>query len=81
MMTRIEEGSNVFVHASDIQMLDDEAVKQVIAWQPSVDIISSVLLTLWDSAVSCLKQTGSGGIRSYLFPQAGTRPMLVVKRL
>jgi predicted metallo-beta-lactamase superfamily hydrolase len=40
MMTRIEEGSDVFVHASDIQMLDDEAVKQVIAWQPSVVLAS-----------------------------------------
>ena len=40
MMTRIEEGSDVFVHASDIQMLDDEAVKQIIAWQPSVVLVS-----------------------------------------
>lgn len=40
MMTRIEEGSDVFVHASDIQMLSDEAVKQIIVWQPSIVLAS-----------------------------------------
>jgi len=36
MMTRVEENGKVFVHASDIQMLNDEAVNQIIAWQPNV---------------------------------------------
>jgi len=40
MMTRIEEGGEVFVHASDIQMLSDEAVKRIITWQPTIVLAS-----------------------------------------
>jgi predicted metallo-beta-lactamase superfamily hydrolase len=36
MMTRIEMGSHVFVHASDIQLLDGPTVDQVINWQPDI---------------------------------------------
>jgi predicted metallo-beta-lactamase superfamily hydrolase len=36
MMTRIEMGDQVFVHASDIQLLDDTTVDKVIDWQPDV---------------------------------------------
>lgn len=36
MMTRIEMGKQVFVHASDIQLLDDSTVDQVINWQPDI---------------------------------------------
>lgn len=35
MMTRIEEDGKVFVHASDMQMLNDEAIDKIIAWQPN----------------------------------------------
>jgi predicted metallo-beta-lactamase superfamily hydrolase len=40
MMTRVEEDGKVFVHASDIQMLNDEAVRQIIAWQPNIVLAS-----------------------------------------
>jgi len=40
MMTRIEEESEVFVHASDIQMLNDEAIEQILRWQPTVVLAS-----------------------------------------
>jgi predicted metallo-beta-lactamase superfamily hydrolase len=40
MMTRLEEDGEVFVHASDIQMLNDQAIKQIIAWQPNVVLAS-----------------------------------------
>jgi uncharacterized protein len=40
MMTRIQEGNEVFVHASDIQMLNDEAVEQILAWHPTI-VLSS----------------------------------------
>jgi predicted metallo-beta-lactamase superfamily hydrolase len=40
MMTRVEEDGEVFIHASDIQMLNDEAIKHIIAWQPNV-VLSS----------------------------------------
>ncbi len=36
MMTRIEMGNGVFVHASDIQLLDDATVDKVISWQPTI---------------------------------------------
>jgi predicted metallo-beta-lactamase superfamily hydrolase len=36
MMTRLEENGEVFVHASDIQMLNDTAIKQILAWQPNI---------------------------------------------
>jgi predicted metallo-beta-lactamase superfamily hydrolase len=40
MMTRLEEDEEVFVHASDIQMLNDEAIKQILTWQPNVVLAS-----------------------------------------
>ncbi|MDY6916652.1 MAG: hypothetical protein SVP26_01710 [Chloroflexota bacterium] len=40
MMTRIEDASAVFVHASDIQMLSDEAIETIVAWQPSIVLAS-----------------------------------------
>ena len=36
MMTRIEENGEVFVHASDIQLLNDEAVTKILEWHPDV---------------------------------------------
>lgn len=36
MMTRIEMDDRVFVHASDIQLLDDSTVERVIDWQPDI---------------------------------------------
>jgi uncharacterized protein len=36
MMTRIEMEDGVFVHASDIQLLDDATVDEIIAWQPDI---------------------------------------------
>lgn len=36
MMTRVEMEDAVFVHASDIQLLDDSTVDQVIGWRPDI---------------------------------------------
>ena len=36
MMTRIEEEGEVFVHASDIQMLNDDAISKIIDWRPNI---------------------------------------------
>jgi predicted metallo-beta-lactamase superfamily hydrolase len=36
MMTRIEWEGTVFVHASDIQLLDGEAVSFILDWQPDI---------------------------------------------
>jgi predicted metallo-beta-lactamase superfamily hydrolase len=40
MMTRVEEDGEVFVHASDIQMLNDKAIAKIIAWQPNIVLAS-----------------------------------------
>jgi hypothetical protein len=36
MMTRVEMEDAVFVHASDIQLLDDPTIDQVIGWRPDI---------------------------------------------
>ena len=36
MMTRIEDEGTVFVHASDIQLLDSEAVSLILDWEPNI---------------------------------------------
>ena len=45
VMTRIE-GDLVFVHASDIQLLNDEAVLQILSWRPDVVFASGPPLYL-----------------------------------
>jgi hypothetical protein len=40
MMTGIEENGWVFVHASDIQMLNDEAIERILMWQPTIVLAS-----------------------------------------
>jgi predicted metallo-beta-lactamase superfamily hydrolase len=40
MMTRIKEENEVFVHASDIQMLNDEAIEQILLWHPNIVLAS-----------------------------------------
>ncbi|MEA3351461.1 MAG: hypothetical protein U9Q82_12625 [Chloroflexota bacterium] len=46
MMTRIEAEDSVFVHASDIQLLDDEAVSLILDWQPDVALVGGPPLYL-----------------------------------
>jgi len=36
MLTRIEDGGVTFVHASDIQLLNREAVEWILAWRPDI---------------------------------------------
>jgi len=36
MMTRIATGATVFVHASDIQLLDEQTVDTIIRWRPDI---------------------------------------------
>ncbi len=40
MMTRIEEDGFVFVHGSDIQLLDREAVKVILNWKADIVLVS-----------------------------------------
>jgi len=46
MMTRIQEGDEVFVHASDIQLLDDGAVTAILEWKPTIVFASGPPLYL-----------------------------------
>jgi uncharacterized protein len=46
MMTRICEGDEVFVHSSDIQLLDRVTVLKVLAWEPTIVFASGPPLYL-----------------------------------
>jgi len=46
MMTRIYEEDEIFVHASDIQLLDRETVLEVLAWEPTIVFASGPPLYL-----------------------------------
>lgn len=46
MMTRIEDEETVFVHASDIQLLDAEAVSVILDWAPDVALVGGPPLYL-----------------------------------
>jgi predicted metallo-beta-lactamase superfamily hydrolase len=46
MMTRLEDANGVFVHASDIQLLDEEAVSLILAWQPNSVLVGGPPLYL-----------------------------------
>jgi len=40
MMTRVESDSDIFVHASDLELLEDEPIAQILRWQPTVLLVS-----------------------------------------
>ncbi len=46
MMTRIEGEGTVFVHASDIQMLNDTAIDKILDWHPHIVLASGPPLYL-----------------------------------
>jgi predicted metallo-beta-lactamase superfamily hydrolase len=40
MMTRIKDGKEVFVHASDIQLFDEETIEKILDWKPNIVLAS-----------------------------------------
>ena len=46
MMTRIEDGNDVFVHGSDIQLFDSEPISQILSWHPDVALVGGPPLYL-----------------------------------
>jgi len=46
MMTRVEDTEGVFVHASDIQLLDKAPIEQILDWKPYVVLASGPPLYL-----------------------------------
>jgi len=61
MITRIEEGSEVFIHASDIQMLNDEAIEQILMLGPTMVLASGPPIYLpsmtWEKKEGALRRT------------------------
>ena len=56
MMTKIEEG-NIFVHASDIQLLNDESIAQILSWQPDIALVGGPPIYLDKLSESQVKKT------------------------
>jgi hypothetical protein len=46
MMTRVEDEDTVFVHASDIQLLDGETVSLILEWRPDIVLVGGPPLYL-----------------------------------
>ncbi len=69
MMTRIAEDGEVFVHASDIQLMNGEAVDQILAWHPDVVLAAGPSVyrhptvnqqkMAWDNAVRLARGVGT----------------------
>jgi len=69
MMTRITEDGEVFVHASDIQLMSEEAVDRILAWHPDVVLAAGPSIyrhlkaiqrkIAWDNAVRLARGVGT----------------------
>ena len=63
MMTRIDMGDSVFVHASDIQLLDNAAVEKILKWQPDIVFASGPPLYLKSLNATLRKQAWENALR------------------
>ena len=61
-MTRIQEDC-VFVHASDIQLLNDEAISQIISWGPDIVLASGPPLYLLKLSKDQIKQAWHNAVK------------------
>jgi predicted metallo-beta-lactamase superfamily hydrolase len=62
VMTRIEE-DRVFVHASDIQLLNDEAISQIISWEPDIVLASGPPLYLFKLSGDQMKKAWYNAVK------------------
>ena len=62
IMTRIE-GDCIFVHASDIQLLNNEAVSKIVSWGPDVVLASGPPLYLCRLSKDQVKEAWENAIR------------------
>jgi predicted metallo-beta-lactamase superfamily hydrolase len=62
IMTRIEEDFT-FVHASDIQLLNDEAISQIISWSPDIVLASGPPLYLYKLTGDDVKMAWHNALR------------------
>lgn len=63
MMTRIEDEDGVFVHASDIQLLNEEAVALLLAWQPDIVLAAGPPLYLAQLSSQQRQRAWENGLR------------------
>ncbi|MFO8089065.1 MAG: MBL fold metallo-hydrolase [Desulfatiglandaceae bacterium] len=77
VMSRIEEDGFVFVHASDIQLIERNPVQQIIDWHPDVVFVSGpplyiqtlsaeVRAVAWENALALAKSVGTVVIDHHL---------------
>ena len=46
MMTKLEGGRDIFVHASDIQLFNEKSVSQILSWAPNIVLVGGPPLYL-----------------------------------
>ncbi|MEN8167528.1 MAG: hypothetical protein ABFR65_08635 [Pseudomonadota bacterium] len=63
MMTRIDTGGTVFVHASDIQLLDEQTVDTIIRWQPDIVLAAGPPLYLEQLSKEERRQAWNNALR------------------
>jgi predicted metallo-beta-lactamase superfamily hydrolase len=63
IMTRIDLGDTVFVHASDIQLLDAETIDYLIAWQPDIVLAAGPPLYLENFLPAMRQAAWENGLR------------------
>jgi uncharacterized protein len=63
MMTRIDMGSQVFVHASDIQLLDAATIEKILLWRPDIVFTAGPPLYLQTLSGPLRKRAWENGLR------------------
>ncbi len=74
MMTRIEDEDGVFVHASDIQLLNEKAVTLILAWQPDIVLAAGPPLYLAKLSAQQRRQAWKNGLR---LAQGGIKTLIL----
>ena len=62
MMTRIDIGGQVFVHASDIQLLDTATIEKILMWKPDIVFAAGPPLYLQTLNTPLRKQAWENGL-------------------
>ena len=63
MMTRVDMGTQVFVHASDIQLLDAAAIEKILLWKPDIVFTAGPPLYLQTLSGPLRKRAWENGLR------------------
>ncbi|MCD6150267.1 MAG: hypothetical protein J7J70_01240 [Deltaproteobacteria bacterium] len=63
MMTKIDTGKQVFVHASDIQLLDNGTIDKILQWQPDIVFVDGPPLYIQSFSGLQRKKAWENGLR------------------